>query len=93
VCNAHRGSLPLTTTLFIIKWQKMQAFREAEAAAAAAELREERGAAAAGADAREVARVLAAPGDYEVLSLALCVWTHSAERSPAVASLRCAAMY
>lgn len=33
---------------------------------AAAELREERGAAAAGADAREVARVLAAPGDYEV---------------------------
>ncbi|KAK9843550.1 hypothetical protein WJX81_008423 [Elliptochloris bilobata] len=46
-----------------------QAFREAEALAAA-ELREERGAVSAGADAREVARVLAAPGDYEVLRLA-----------------------
>lgn len=41
-----------------------QVFREAEAVAAA-EMREQRGAAAAGADAVEVARVLAAPGDYE----------------------------
>jgi len=45
-------------------WQ-LQAFREADALVAA-ELAEERGAAASGADKREVARVLAAAGDYEV---------------------------
>jgi len=45
---------------------RLQAFREADALVAA-ELAEERGAAASGADTREVARVLAAAGDYEVL--------------------------
>ncbi len=59
-CSAQRRVRPCVADA----WQ-LQAFREADALVAA-ELAEERGAAASGADKREVARVLAAAGDYEV---------------------------
>ncbi len=59
-CSARQRVRPCAADA----WQP-QAFREADTLVAA-ELAEERDAAASGADTREVARVLAAAGDYEV---------------------------